>query len=89
MAREKDTPATLAEVMGKELSPKGLEDLPKILGERMPEIEYSELGRMRLLKALRVRFGDGFRNLPGIKGIINEFDKELKYKKAIKANRRK
>lgn len=87
--RDEKTPATLGEMMGKQTAPSSLKDLPELLGEKMPEIDYTELGRMRLLKALRVRFGTGFQNLPGIKGIINEFDTELKYNKAIKANRRK
>lgn len=87
--RDKDTPATLGEVMGKKTRPQGLQDLPEMLGEKMPKLEFSELGRMRLLRALHSRYGDGYRNLPGVSNIIKEFDHELKYKKAIRANRRK
>ena len=73
--------ATINELMGssgnraaqKDL---GLDDLNEILGERMPKLEFTPVGRMRLTTALRKRFGDDFRNLPGIEGILKEFDKE-------------
>lgn len=54
----------------------GLDDLNEILGEKCPKIEFTPVGRMRLTAALRVRFGDQYRNLPGIEGILKEFDKE-------------
>lgn len=53
-----------------------LDDLKEILGEKCPKIEFTPVGRMRLTAALRVRFGDQYRNLPGIDGILKEFDKE-------------
>ena len=53
-----------------------LDDLKEILGEKCPKIEFTPVGRMRLTAALRVRFGDQYRNLPGIEGILKEFDKE-------------
>lgn len=53
-----------------------LDDLGNLLGERMPKLEFSPVGRLRLTTALRNRFGDNYRNLPGIDGIMKEFDKE-------------
>lgn len=52
----------------------GMEDLENILGERMPKIEYTPVGRIRLTTALRNRFGDGYRNMPGVDDIMKEFD---------------
>lgn len=75
---------SLNEIMGKggsaaksrELS---LDDLGELLGERLPKIEFSPVGRMRLTTALRNRFGDGYRNLPGIDNILKEFDDHAKF----------
>lgn len=57
----------------------GLDDLEELLGERMPQMEYSPRGRLRLITALRNRFGDNYRSLKGIDGIIREFDKEAAF----------
>jgi hypothetical protein len=56
-----------------------LDDLGEILGERMPKLQFSPVGRMRLTSALRVRFGDGYHHLPGINDILSEFDKEAAF----------
>jgi len=56
-----------------------LDDLGKLLGERMPKLEYSPVGRMRLMTALRNRFGDSYRQLPGIDSILKEFDDQAKF----------
>jgi len=75
---------TLNEMMG-ERGEKGgakklsLDDLSTILGERMPKLEFSPVGRLRLTNALRLRFGDQYRNLPGITDIIKDFDKEAAF----------
>lgn len=56
-----------------------LGDLESLLGERMPKLEFSPVGRHRLTTALRNRFGDSYRNLPGISDIMQEFDKEAEF----------
>lgn len=76
--------ASLNELMGSagnkaESRKLGLDDLGELLGERMPKLEYSPVGRMRLTAALRVRFGDNYRHLPGIEDILKEFDNEAKF----------
>lgn len=73
--------ASLHELMGKSGSKAdlGLDDLSSLLGERMPKLEYNPVGRLRLVTALRNRFGDGYRNLKGIDGILKEFDKEAAF----------
>ena len=72
--------ASLNEIFGKggEKEEFDLSDLKDILGEKMPEMPFSAVGRVRLLKALKIRFGDGFRNIPKLKGLISKFDDEIK-----------
>jgi hypothetical protein len=74
---------TLGEVMGKKgenAHSRGidLKDLPDLLGEGMPHLEFHALGRVRLMRALRQRFGDNYRNVPGIQSVIKKFDDETK-----------
>lgn len=76
---------TLNELMGKrgtdaKTSRKlSLDDLSDLLGERMPKLEFSPRGRLRLSNALRNRFGDNYKQLPGIEDILNEFEKEAEF----------
>lgn len=72
--------ASLSEVMGSagaKAASSGsvsLKQLPEILGENMPDMDLSTVGRIRLIRALKQRFGANFRSLPGIKDIIKDFD---------------
>lgn len=72
----------------------GLDDLRDLLGERMPKLEFTPVGRMRLTTALRNRFGDNYRHLDGIEDILHEFDRESEFNvkiqemKMIKGKRR-
>jgi hypothetical protein len=73
--------STLNELMGKrgqstESRKLTLDDLGDLLGERMPKLSFTPVGRYRLTTALRNRFGESYRNLPGIDDILGEFDKE-------------
>lgn len=90
MARDRESPASLNELMGKaggsEIS---LDSLPELLGDRMPELPLDRVGRFRLQRALKNRFGEGFRNIPGVKGLLKEFDKRMKFSVLIKVNRSK
>lgn len=79
---------SLAEVMGKSGADKAsqglrLEHLPDILGESMPELPRSPLGRHRLVRALQQRFGANFRSLPGIKDLVAEFDKDIEFERTV------
>lgn len=74
---------TLGEVLGKkgeDAHSRGIElsDLPALLGEGMPKLEFHALGRIRLMRALRARFGENFKNVPGIQQVIAKFDHEAK-----------
>lgn len=85
--RKEGSNATLGEVLGKgakEGRMYTVQDLPELLGEKMIDIEYSPVGRIRLIQALQNRFGDGFRNVPGVRYIMDDFDKELKVKMITK-----
>jgi hypothetical protein len=55
-----------------------LDDLGNLLGERLPKLEFTPVGRLRLTTALRNRFGDQYKNLPGINDILSDFDSEAK-----------
>lgn len=61
---------------GKKLS---LSDLPDLLGEKLPEYDFSPVGRHRVVTALRNRFGNGYRNLPGVSDILKDFDQEVHF----------
>ena len=89
--RDSSSPATIGELMGKagSKSDLGLKDLPEILGEKMPELPKNRLGKMRLLNALQIRFGQGYKNIPMVSGIIKEFDKEVELENVLRANKRK
>lgn len=55
------------------------EDLKELLGEKMPKIEFTPVGRLRLINALQVRFGNGFRSLPGVQSLLKKFDEEAAF----------
>lgn len=54
-----------------------LKQLPDVLGDAMPDLPRNAVGRFRLVSALRQRFGDNFRALPGVSNIVREFDDEV------------
>jgi len=77
--------ASLGELMGgAEKQSMTLDNLGEILGEKMQEMPKNSVGRFRLMKALQQRYGNGYRNIPGIKGIIKEFDDSVAFDGVIK-----
>lgn len=75
--------STLNELMGKrgtDFKEQGIsfDDLPDLLGDSMPKLEFHALGRVRLVKALRNRFGSNFRNVPGVSQLMGKFDEAAK-----------
>lgn len=56
-----------------------LDDLSELLGERMPKLEFTPVGRLRLTQALRNRFGDNYRHLRGMDDIMKQFDEEAAF----------
>lgn len=74
---------TLGELMGsrgEEFHKKGIElhDLPSLLGDGLPHIEFHTLGRIRLIRALRNRFGNNYRSIPGVQSVLAKFDAQAK-----------
>ena len=78
---------SLAELMGSAgASANGrleLRHLPQILGDSLPDLPRNSLGRYRLMTALQQRFGDNFRALPGVAGLVEQFDKEVDFEDRI------
>jgi hypothetical protein len=73
---------SLSEIMGRkgaEASKSGLslDDLPEILGEAMPDLPKNAVGRYRLIRSLKARFGPNFRSLPGVMNVMKEFDTHI------------
>lgn len=80
--------ATLGELMGKSGAKHGkknlsMDHLPDLLGEAMPEMPINSVGRFRLINALRNRFGNGWRNIPGVRDIIKDFDSKVELEERI------
>lgn len=72
---------TLSEIFGRNLAQKDsfeMSDLREMLGEKMPDLPFNSVGKLRLINSLRERFGDGFRNIPRIKKLISNFDDRVK-----------
>lgn len=79
---------SLAEIMGKKGAGKSdtlnMGDLKDLLGDGMPEMKFDPVGRIRLVRALHQRFGEGFRSIPGVKNIMKEFDDRIDLEIKIK-----
>lgn len=88
--REAGKPAKLGELLGKsaEKTEISLKDLPELLGEQMPEMPLNRIGKYRLMQALKIRFGAGYRNLPMIKNLMHEFDEEMNVENIVKMNKK-
>lgn len=90
--RDSIKPASLGELLGSGFEHRTqltLKDLPKLLGEKMPEITFDRVGKIRLVNALQQRFGPGYAQIPGIKQILQEFQKEMEIESLVRLNRRR
>lgn len=60
-----------------------LEPVKKLFTEKehaqLPEIDASQVGRIRLLRTLRNKFGTSFKSIPAVKAAIDHYDNEVKY----------
>ena len=75
--------ATLGELLGGENQSMSLKNIKDILGEKTPELPRSAVGRFRLIKSLQQRFGNGWRNIPGVNNIVKEFDDDMAFEGTI------
>jgi hypothetical protein len=80
---------SLAELMGSSAAGHAgtgglrLSHLPEILGDAMPSLPKDPIGRHRLIMALHQRFGPGFRSLPGVSGLVDQFDQEIEFERKV------
>lgn len=79
---------SLRELMGKNGGKATLKDLPELLGERMPDLPRNNVGKHRLLTALKGRFGNGYRILPGVSDILKEFDEDVRFEGQVQKLKR-
>lgn len=77
--RAKGGKATLGELIGGTSPNMTLSNLQDILGEKLPELPRTKVGKYRLMRSLRHRFGNQYRNIPGVKNLISEFDDDMRF----------
>lgn len=53
-----------------------LEPIKQLLGELTPDLPPGPLGRLRLIEALRMKYGDQYRMISGARQAIEHFDSE-------------
>lgn len=53
-----------------------LSPIQAILGDKMPKLDATTIGRHRMLMAFRNLFGDNFRSTPGVEQAIKHYDNE-------------
>lgn len=81
--------ASLGEIMGRNGARQAeggelkLSALREILGDGMPELPRNSVGRFRLIRALRGRFGNSWRTIPGVAGLVKEFDSEVAFERKL------
>lgn len=64
------------------MPPIELKDLGKFFKpEEAPQLEPTPLGRHRLIQALRMKYGESFRNKSGVSSLIKDFDEQVKIRK--------
>ena len=73
-----------ADIAGRGEAPDlSIDDIKELLGDGMPKVSYTRAGKLRLVRALQQRFGDGFKNVPGLGGFLEEFEEEIKHKMKV------
>lgn len=84
--RDKHKPATFGELMGSKVSENQaltMKSLRDMLGPKMPELPANRIGKHRLVNTLRERFGENWRNLPSLKSLISDFEKDIETQNII------
>lgn len=71
---------TVREMMGEEVPMKmDLSPIKEALGEDLPEIPANSLGKIRLVKLLRNKYGINYRNFAPAIRALNHFESEMRY----------
>ncbi len=79
--------ATLGELMGTDEIK--LDNIKDVLGEKLPELPLNRIGKYRLINSLKVRFGPGYRNIPGVSQMIQEFSDKVETENVIRLNKKR
>jgi len=67
-----------------------ISEVQKLLKEEeIPDLGPSQLGRIRLMRALERRFGKGFKAIPGPRKALKDFDDQVKDIRTASQERRK
>ena len=62
-----------------------LKPFREVLGDRMPgNISFDNVGRFKLMRAMRDRFGANFRNVEKARELMSFFDREVRYREVLK-----
>lgn len=75
---------TLGEMTSKSDGQMELGPIKEVLGEDMPDITPTPLGRFRLLHALATKFGQNYRNNGRALKALTHFDNEHKHFKLLR-----
>ena len=51
--------------------------------EEQPPYDVSPVGRHRMVKALKKRYGETYRSVPGVQKALKSFDGELNFRKLL------
>ncbi len=75
------TPHLAKKMMGKLSSIPKMDTKPiqKALGDKMPQIDPTPLGRFRLVSALKNQFGSSYKNHPVAASALSHFDSEAHF----------
>lgn len=74
----------LSNQLGEEPPNVSFDTLPQVLGKGMPDLKLNPIGRLRLVRALQQRFGDGYRGVRGVNQTLQEFDDKMDFEVAVK-----
>jgi hypothetical protein len=69
------------------LSPMNEAPFASVLGEQMPKLERTRIGRTRLMSALQKRFGEDFRGVKAAQDLLQKFDDEVEFAKTALTHR--
>ena len=50
------------------------EPIARLLGDMMPKLDASQRSRIRLMTAMRAKYGEGFKSIPAVEDALKHFD---------------
>jgi hypothetical protein len=85
--RDKNKQATLGELLGSGKNKVTMDNLPEVLGLKMPELPKNRVGKLRLIHAFQQRFGVNYRQMPGVSDVLGEFEQNISDAETISKNK--